>query len=72
MVYLVLKKWKKSSKRSKLIRKILDFTILGVEGLKKISLISDNIESYIKENNLTGTYLDYIVSLFIKEVIRCC
>ena len=32
------------------------------EGLKKeISLISDKIDYYIKENNLTGTYLDYIV-----------
>ena len=67
MVYLVLKKWKKVQK-DQINKKNTGFTILGVEGLKKeISLISDKIESYIKENNLTGTYLDYIVKFVYKR-----
>ena len=45
MVYLVLKKWEKSSK-DQINKKNTGFTILGVEGLKnEISLISDKIES---------------------------
>ena len=52
----------KKVQKDQINKKNTGFTILGVEGLKKeISLISDKIDSYIKENNLTGTYLDYIV-----------
>ena len=53
----------KKVQKDQINKKNTGFTILGVEGLKKeISLISDNIVNYIKENNLTGTYLDYIVN----------
>jgi len=52
----------KKVQKDQINKKNTGFTILGVEGLKKeISLISDKIDNYIKENNLTGTYLDYIV-----------
>ena len=58
----------KKVQKDQINKKNTGFTILGVEGLKnEISLISDKIDSYIKENNLTGTYLDYIVKFVYKR-----
>ena len=58
----------KKVQKDQINKKNTGFTILGVEGLKnEISLISDKIERYIKENNLTGTYLDYIVKFVYKR-----
>lgn len=52
----------KKVQKDQINNKNTGFTILGVEGLKKeISRISVKIEDYIKKNNLTGSYLDYIV-----------
>ena len=58
----------KKVQKDQINKKNTGFTILGFEGLKnEISLISDRIDSYIKENNLTGTYLDYIVKFVYKR-----
>ena len=52
----------KKVQKDQINNKNTGYTLLGVEGLKKeISLISDKIDKYIKEKNLSGTYLDYIV-----------
>ena len=54
----------KKVQKDQINKKNTGFTILGVDGLKKeISLISAKIDRYIKRNNLTGTYLDYIVKV---------